>query len=181
MFPFLFFGNVVEKTYMHFCIFLLFFSFCVITVVPIMIQTCSVPQNECLKLSFVKYFHIDVTKLARNGPEMAIYQIQIWWSISDSAKISPGLRVHFALYILNQLRFWPIKHTRMTVWTSVLWKILIQLAKKWPEMVLQHPFINSLSFPNSLYFIVPSPSTTLSKTLNPFIRALGRKKKEIVK
>ena len=44
-------------------------------------------------------------------------------------------------------------------------------------MVLQHPFINSLSFPNSLYFIVPSPSTTLSKTLNPFIRALGRKKK----
>ena len=29
----------------------------------------------------------------------------------------------------------------MTDWTSVLWKLLIQLAKKWPEMVLQQPFI----------------------------------------
>ena len=39
----------------------------------------------------------------------------------------------------------------MTVWTSVFWKILIQLAKKWPKMALQRQFINSLSFPNTLY------------------------------
>ena len=40
----------------------------------------------------------------------------------------------------------------MTDWTSVLWKILKQLAKKWPEMVQQRPFLNSLSFSNSLYY-----------------------------
>ena len=43
----------------------------------------------------------------------------------------------FVSYPLNQLEFRPIKHIKMTVWTSVLWKITIQLAKKWPEMVVK--------------------------------------------
>ena len=43
IFPFLFFSDIVEK--MHFCFlgFWVLFAFCVITVVPIMIQTCSAP------------------------------------------------------------------------------------------------------------------------------------------
>ena len=55
-----------------------FFAFCVITVLPIMIQTCSAPRNDRLNLSFVKDFHIVGTKLmARNGRKMTIYQMQI--------------------------------------------------------------------------------------------------------
>ena len=64
---------------MHLCLlqFWALFMFCVISVVPIMIQTCSAPQNDRLNLRFVKDFHIVGTKMARNGPKMAIYQMQI--------------------------------------------------------------------------------------------------------
>ena len=54
---------------------------------------------------------------------------KFWWSICNLAKILRDLRVHFVSYLLNQLRFWLIKHIKTTVWTSVLWKILILLAK----------------------------------------------------
>ena len=43
---------------------------------------------------------------------------------------------------MNQSRFRPIKHLKMTVWTSVLWKINIQLAKKWSDIVVEWPFIS---------------------------------------
>ena len=39
------------------------------------------------------------------------------------------------LSYFQNLRFRPIKHLKMTVWTSALWKMNIQLAKIWPEMV----------------------------------------------
>ena len=45
----------------------------------------------------------------------------------------------------------PVKHLKMTVRTSVLWKITIHMAKKWPEIVLQRSFIKGHSFPISLY------------------------------
>ena len=64
---------------MHLCFlhFLVLFVFCVIPVVPIMIQICLAPQNDRLNLNFVKYFHIVGIKMARNGRKMAIYQMQI--------------------------------------------------------------------------------------------------------
>ena len=40
----------------------------------------------------------------------------------------------------------------MTVRTSVLWKMKIHMAKKWPEKVVQRSFIKEHSFPNGLYF-----------------------------
>ena len=40
-------------------------------------------------------------------------------------------------------RFRHSKHLKLTVWTSVLWKIFMQLAKKWPEMVIKWPFMNN--------------------------------------
>ena len=40
------------------------------------------------------------------------------------------------LQLLIQLRFRHTKHIKMTVWSSFLWRIFMQLAKKWPEMVL---------------------------------------------
>ena len=49
------------------------FAFCVITFEPIMIQTCSAPQNDRLNFSFVKYTYVDGKKLARNGRKMALY------------------------------------------------------------------------------------------------------------
>ena len=53
-----------------------FFAFCVISVVPIIIQTYSAPQNDRLNLIFVKDFHIVGTKMARNGRKKAISQMQ---------------------------------------------------------------------------------------------------------
>ena len=49
--------------------------------------------------------------------------------------------LHFESYLLNQLRFRPVKHIKMTVWTSVLWNVVMKLPKKWPEMVVKQPFI----------------------------------------
>ena len=48
------------------CFFFAFFSFCVITSVPIKIQTRSAPLKDCLNLSFVKDEHIVGEKMARN-------------------------------------------------------------------------------------------------------------------
>ena len=45
------------------------------------------------------------------------------------------------LPLLIQLRFRYVKQLKMSVWTSVLWKILMQLATKLPEVVLKRPFL----------------------------------------
>ena len=65
-----------KKHNLCFFLFLAFIAFCVITVVPIMIQTCSGPQNDRLNLSFVKDFLIGGTKMTRIGHNLAIYQMQ---------------------------------------------------------------------------------------------------------
>ena len=76
IFPFPVFCDIVEKK--AFVVFAgFFFAFCVITIVPIMIQTCLAPQNDRLNLSFVKDFHMVGKKMARNGWKMAIYQMQV--------------------------------------------------------------------------------------------------------
>ena len=49
------------------------FAFCVITFEPIMIQTCSAPQNDRLNFSFVKDIKVVVEKTARNCRKTAIY------------------------------------------------------------------------------------------------------------
>ena len=46
----------------------------------------------------------------------------------------------------NLLEFRPVKHVIMTIWTSVLWKINIHMAKRWPERVLQQSFISIFHF-----------------------------------
>ena len=74
-FPFCFFPLLQKKESFVFFAFLGFFAFCVITVVPIMTQTCSVPQNDRLNLNFVKDIHIVCTKMDRNGRKMAICQM----------------------------------------------------------------------------------------------------------
>ena len=38
---------------------------------------------------------------------------------------------------MNQSIFRPVKHLKMTVWTSFLWNINIQLVEKRPEMVIK--------------------------------------------
>ena len=51
-----------------------FFPFCVIIIVPIMIQTSLGPQNVRLNLSFVKDKHTYGKKMARKGPTTVVYQ-----------------------------------------------------------------------------------------------------------
>ena len=43
----------------------------------------------------------------------------------------------------------------MTVRTSILWKMNMHMAKKWPEKVVQRSFIKRHSFRNSLYYAFP--------------------------
>ena len=52
---------------------------------------------------------------------------------------------------MTQSRFRPIKYLKMTVRTSVLWKINIHIAKKWPGMVVHRLFIKEHSFVYRLY------------------------------
>ena len=52
---------------------------------------------------------------------------------------------------MNQSRFRPVKSLKMTVRTSVLWKMNIHMGKKWPEMVVQRSSIKGHSFPYRLY------------------------------
>ena len=51
----------------------------------------------------------------------------------------------------------------MTVRTSVLWKMKIHMAKKWPEKVVQRSFIKEHSFPNGLYLTSTCQETTNSE------------------
>ena len=44
------------------------------------------------------------------------------------------------------MRFMTIKHLKMTVWTSGLWKKKVQMVKKWPEMVVKRPFMSQFHF-----------------------------------
>ena len=48
------------------------FAFCAITFEPIKIETCLVPQNDRLNLSFVNNINVDGKKTARNGRKSAI-------------------------------------------------------------------------------------------------------------
>ena len=48
---------------------------------------------------------------------------------------------------MTQSRFWPVEHLKMTVRTSILWKINTHMMKKWA-------FMNSVSFWNDFYFCV---------------------------
>ena len=51
-------------------LFLTCVAFCVITFEPIMIQTCSAPQNDRLIFSFVKDIKVGVKKMTRNPHKM---------------------------------------------------------------------------------------------------------------
>ena len=74
IFPFLFFSDIVEKKRLCFLGFWVLFAFCFITVIPIMIQTCSAPQNDHLNLSFVKDVYVVAKKLTTNGPKRSIFE-----------------------------------------------------------------------------------------------------------
>ena len=50
----------------------------------------------------------------------------------------------------NLDQFRPVKHVKMFVWTSVLWKVNKYIAQQWPEMVVTWSFIKGHSFPISL-------------------------------
>ena len=99
----------------------------------------------------MKDFHIDGTKMARNGCKMVIYQMQISMINLQFSQDLARLQGTFC-----GVPFEPIKilthyaHQNDRLSLSLV-KYLNTVGKEWPEKVLQQPFINSLSFPNSLY------------------------------
>ena len=49
-----------------------------------------------------------------------------------------------------------LKHLKMTVWISVLWKISMQLVKKWLDMVTKWPFVICKFWETVSIFVIPS-------------------------
>ena len=68
------------------------FAFCVISIDPIEVQTCSAPQNDRLNLSFVKNIYVVGKKMARNGRKSAIYN-------------SPFLCISLCIKLTNPILF----------------------------------------------------------------------------
>ena len=67
------YGEANSELYSNDRMFFASFAFCVITFEPIMIQTCSAPQNDRLNFSFVKDIKVVVKKMTRNRRKMATY------------------------------------------------------------------------------------------------------------
>ena len=67
---------------------------------------------------------------------------------------------------MNQSYVRLVKLLKMTVRTSVLWKMKIHMAKKWPEKVVQRSFIKEHSFPNGLYFVSVHSGATRVEAAN---------------
>ena len=93
-------------------------------------------KNCCYKLSKFTTWQLFSLKMVLS---------EIWVKIiviftekeKQSRKLTPTVRtacfwthLHFVSYLLNQLRFRTIKHLKMIVWASVLWKMNIHMTKK---------------------------------------------------
>ena len=77
----------------------------------------------------------------------------------------------------NLEQFRPVKHVKMTVWTSVLWKMNIPIAKKWPDMVVTSSFIKEHSFRISLYILMDDESLGCQRSIGLTWRWRKLKKK----
>ena len=148
IFPFPIFCNFVKKKLNWVFVFLYFFACCVIPFGPLAklpficwsppwTQNCVASvTNHLDQLRFRLSRHLKMTqfceiwsyswqKTARNDHEMAIYELLF---SCELAKVS---KQFFTIAFKP-----PVEHTKMTVWTSGLWKINIHMAKKWPETVV---------------------------------------------
>ena len=73
------------------------------------------------------------------------------------------------LLLLIQLRFRPTMHLKMTIRTSVLWKMNIKLAKKWPEMVIKWPNLKVVSFESKRSIFQPFHLSIYGQTYKTFL------------
>ena len=104
----------------------------------------------------VFYLIMWVMKASKNFGKIAILKIWELISLWDVKTYFGKLALKWCIFrhekrniltdimslLLIQLGFRHTKHFKMTVWISVLWKIFMYLAKKWPEMVIQWPFMS---------------------------------------
>ena len=63
----------------------------------------------------------------------------------------------------DPIKFRHVSHLKMTVSTSFLWKIIMQLEKKWPEMVLRWPNSKVVSFEWNRSIVVKPSERKLAK------------------
>ena len=61
-----------------------------------------------------------------NG-KLSIFLAEVRFDTSEENQLS---------YFQNS-RFRPVKHLKMTIWTSVLWKMTIHMSTKWLEVVIE--------------------------------------------
>ena len=80
-------------------------------------------------------------QVVKKWPDMAVKWpfISCYFLLVNQAGVMPPSTSEAITFY--QSRFRPIKQLKTTVWTSVLWKILMQLLKKWPEIVIKWPFM----------------------------------------
>ena len=55
-------------------------------------------------------------------------------------------KLEMEIFAFCVITFEPFTHIKMTVQTSVLWKINIHMVKKWPEMAVKWPFMSQFHF-----------------------------------
>ena len=78
--------------------------------------------------------------------KMQIFPFSVFCNFVQKNSFAFFVFLRFVSYLLYQFRFRLLKHLKRTVWNSVLWKTIIQLAKKWPEKVVKWPFISCYFF-----------------------------------
>ena len=74
------------------------------------------------------------TKVMTQNPKTQKMQICVF--VQNRIKTEMEI---FAFFYISGHNFWinrPIKHLKMTVWTTALWKMKLHMAKKRPETVL---------------------------------------------
>ena len=88
--------------------------------VPVWLPTRYLSRNDCLNFSFVKDKHI----VGKKWPDIVVKWpfISCYFSKVSQTCLRPQATSEGPL---NQLKFRLVKHLKMTVWTSVLWKILM--------------------------------------------------------
>ena len=98
---------------------------------------------------------------------LKIWQLVFYWDVKTYFGILPLKWCIFrhSMYDFNviQLRFRHTKHLKMTVWISVLWKVSMQLPKKWPQWLKNGNFWN--------FFFLQNWKTQLSKNIWIYIIA----------
>ena len=122
----------------------IFFAICMFIFHKTEVQTVILKCLTGLNLDWFKSYDTKRKKLKKAS-------MCFWTKLQKNRNGNISVLCHNFWTNQNLLKFSPVKHVIMTIWTSVLWKMIIHISKKWPELVVTLSFIKEHSFRISLY------------------------------